>query len=310
VRIGLLDLKLLIIFNAVMAELSITRAAKRLGMSQPALSNALARLRDILEDRLFIRGPDGMRPTPRALELAVPVADALRQLQAAVEQRGFVPAEADRTFRLSMSPHASTVLLPPLMERLRKTAPGVQIRVVPKNNSRIVSMLDSKEVDLVIGMIPDLPRRFSVAELFHDRFVCVMRSEHPLSRTPMTLRRFVNAQQVVITATGDEMSLFDHKLKALGFTRPVSLVVNEYLAGLMVIAHTDLITGLFSRILRLAESFSALKICALPLPIDPVPIRMAWHGGLSNHPSYDWLREEIISVSSSIKGDSRSANSA
>jgi DNA-binding transcriptional LysR family regulator len=300
VRIGLLDLKLLIIFNAVMAERSISRAAKRLGMSQPALSNALARLRDILEDRLFIPGQGGVRPTPRALELAVPVADALRQLQAAVERREFVPKEAERTFRLSMSPHASTVLLRPLMERLRRSAPNVRVRVVPKRTPSIAELLDSNEVDFVVGMIPELPRRFSAAPLFEDGFVCVMREGHPLARGPMTLERFVAAQQVLISATGEETSLFDDKLKALGYVRPVSLVVNEYLAGLTVVASTDLVTGLFSRILAVAEQASALAIQARPLPMEPIAIRIAWHAGLTNHPSFDWLREEITAVGAAV----------
>jgi DNA-binding transcriptional LysR family regulator len=308
-RMGPLDLKLLIIFDAVMTERSITRAARRIGMSQPALSNALARLRDVLDDRLFIRGSDGMRPTPRALELAVPVAHALRQLQAAFDQRTFVPAEAERTFRLSMSPHASTVLLPSLLERLRRTAPGVRIRILAKNNTRIVPMLDSNEIDFVVGSFLDLPKRFSSVELFRDEFVCVMRRDHPMSRGPMTLDRFNGAHHVLITATGEEGSLFDDILRDLGYVRPISLIVNEYLAGLLVIARTDLITGLFSRIFHIGESFRELALQSMPLPIAPLSIRLAWHPGLRNDPAYDWLRDEIIAVSGEIASYERPAPS-
>ena len=301
------DLKLLIVFDAVMAERNITRAAKRLGISQPALSAALARLRDVLDDRLFIRGADGMKPTPRALELAVPVADALRKLQSAVEQRIFVPAEADHTFRLAMSPHASTVLLPPLMQRLRAKAPGVRIRVVPKLNARIPAMLDANDVDFVVGFSPELPRRFSVIELLRDEFVCVMRKGHPLAKQKMTLERFSNAHHVLITAGGEETNLFDDDLRDVGRKRPISLSVNEYLAGLLVISQTDLITGLFRRILHIAQHFNDLAIVARPLPMAPRSIRLAWHEGLSNHPAYDWLRDEIIAVSAELKASSRSS---
>jgi DNA-binding transcriptional LysR family regulator len=204
-----------------------------------------------------------------------------------------------------MSPHASTVMLPPLLERLRRTAPRVRIRIVAKNNTRIVPMLDSNEIDFVVGSFLDLPKRFSSIELFRDEFVCVMRRNHPLSEGPMTLERFARAHQVLITASGEEGSLFDDVLRDLGHSRPISLIVNEYLAGLLVIARTDLITGLFSRIFRIGGAFCDLALHSTSLPIAPRSIRLAWHAGLRNDPAYDWLRDEIVAVSGEIAGYER-----
>jgi DNA-binding transcriptional LysR family regulator len=270
-------------------------------MTQPALSNSLARLRDVLGDQLFIRGQNGMRPTPRALELAVPVGQALRQLQAAFEQRKFVPSEAEWTYRISMTPHASTVLLPALLERVHAAAPRVQIRIVPKDNRTIWTMLDANEVDFVVGVLPDIPKRLKAIDLYEDSFVAVMRRGHPLSRRTISLTTFAGADQVLITATGGDSSLFEEELKLSGYRRRIRLIVNEYLAGLMVIDRTDLITGLFGRIFDLVSGFEPLDLISKPLPMNRMPVKLAWHPGLSNHPAYDWLREQLVAVSKSVQ---------
>ena len=296
----LLDLRLLSIFDAIMTERSLTRAACRLGMSQPALSNNLARLRDVLNDKLFIRSSAGMRPTPRALELAVPVSHALRELQSALEQRSFVPAEAERTFRLSMSPHASTALMPLIMQRVSRQAPNVRFRVLPKNNLSVWSVLDSNDADFVVGVVPEIPKRFDAIELFQDEFVAVMRKGHPLARGRLTLTTFSAQNQVLVTGTNRDFSLFDDQLKLLGHSRSISLTVTEYLAALLSISQTNLMTALFRRTLTPLKKIMTLPILSRPLPMDPLPVKLVWHPGLSNHPAYDWLRGEFIAASRSI----------
>lgn len=292
-NVARIDLKLLIIFDALMTERNVTRAAERVGMSQPALSNALARLRHFLKDDLFIRSPEGMRPTPRALELAVPVGHALRQLQEALEPRQFDPGTARRSFRLALSPHTELVLLPHLIRRLQDEAPGIDLHVFPKSNALVAAQLDANEIDFAIGAIPDAPKRFMRLDLMQDRYHCIMRPDHPLAHEELTVERYLEARHVLVHPVGAFSDLVDAALQKRGLARKKTLTTNQYAAAFEIVAHTDLTTTLLGGIYQVLKNNYRYGMVAKTAPVPPLTISLFWHEGLTNHPAYDWMRDKI-----------------
>src|SRR5690349_17340166 len=176
---GIFDLNLLIVFDAVMRERNVTRAGQSIGLSQPAMSHALNRLRYMLKDELFVRTPEGMVPTPRAEQLALPLRNALSQLQMALEPEAFVPAEAERRFALAVNNYAAVVLVAPLVAAVTVSAPRVELDLRPSGTLDVVERLDRGELDAVIGTFDSLGERFAQRALLDDPFIAVMRRGHP-----------------------------------------------------------------------------------------------------------------------------------
>src|ERR1700679_549436 len=170
VNLGAVDLKLLVVFDAIMTERNVSRAGARIGMSQSATSNALNRLRELLADQLFIRTGSGMQPTAVALRLTTPIHEALQLVRSALEPSLFDPSNSTWTYRLAISDHASIVMLPSLAEHLARVAPGVRLVLRPKVNAEVAGQLDANEIDFAIGVIPALQRRFNRASLFRDSY--------------------------------------------------------------------------------------------------------------------------------------------
>ncbi|MFI4981590.1 MAG: LysR family transcriptional regulator [Nevskiales bacterium] len=300
-NIGRIELKLLVVFDAVFTERSASRAALRLGMTQPAISNALNRLRAVLRDPLFLRGPDGMRPTPRAIELATPVGHILRELEVAVEPASFVPAEARWSFRIGVAPQAGVVILPELLDRLQRAAPGVNMHVRPPDGQHFPALLDNDEVDLVITVTSNPPRRFSSVRLYEERYVAVMRRDHPLSHGRLSLQRFAAARHIMISHLAQMRNLLDDTLARYRLHRDVRTVVTDLVAGVGIIARTDLITGLFQRTLDSLGEFQNGAVVQRALPIPPYEVVMVWHEDLKNHPAHHWLRQQIIDIAQQFR---------
>lgn len=290
------DLNLLVVFDAVLAERSATRAGQRLGLTQPAISNALARLRRLLGDELFVRGSEGMRPTPRALELAVPVRQALVQLQDALEPAAFIPAEARRTFNLSMTDYTASLILPPLAQRLAATAPGVDLRLRPNTNVNAAALLDGNEIDFAIGGFPDHPARFRSLTLFEDSYVCAMRRGHPLARAALTLEEFVAAKHLLVTLTAEATGIVDRVLEGRGLRRRVAMTINQFLLAPLIVGHSDLIITLARRTAEGCAAVYGLHLVAVPLELPPARVMLLWHERLSRHPAHEWLRATLVDI--------------
>src|SRR2546426_4705049 len=184
------DLNLLVVFDGLVQERSVTRAGRRLGMSQPALSHALNRLRYLLKDQLFIRTPKGMAPTPRAEQLTLPLRQALADMQRALEPEAFVPAQANRRFSIAINNYAAIVLAAPLVAAVSAAAPLVQLDLRPSGTLDVFDLLDHGELDLAIGTFDNVGERFGSAALLEDRFVAVMRRGHPAGRGTVTATAF------------------------------------------------------------------------------------------------------------------------
>lgn len=289
-----LDLNLLVVFDALMTDRNVTRAGERVGLSQPAMSNALSRLRAYFKDDLFVRGPDGMRPTPRATELAPGIHAALGTIDAALDPVRFDPAEAVRTFRIETNDYVVATYLPQLMALLAREAPGVDVRVTPQTGLTF-ERLDAQDIDFGISAFGDPPERFGSQALAEDVYVVLMRKRHPLADQNLTLNRYAAAQHLLVSPRGDPRGFVDTALAEKGLTRRVALTVNQFSSAAPVVARTDLIVTIPKRIADLMVPAFGLteKPSPVPGPRAFSAIAVIWHKRLGEHPAYVWFRDAL-----------------
>jgi len=291
------DLNLLRVLDAVLRERSVTGAASRLGLTQPAVSNALARLRRTLDDPLFVRTPRGMDPTPFAQALAEPVHRALGLVEVALTQRaGFDPAGSNRGFRFYMSDIGEIFFLPPLIERVRKTAPGVRIETVALPLAEIPAALATGELDIAVGFLPALPPPVRSRRLFRDPYVCMMRVDHPRIGATLTRREFVAASHVLVSSMGSGHRVIEEALERHGIARRIALRVPHFTVLPTVLERTDLLLTIPLRIARELEKRGRLKALRLPVPIPAADIGLHWHERVEREPGSVWLREMMIGL--------------
>lgn len=289
------DLNLLVALDALLAERSVTRAARRVGLSQPAMSNALARLRRTFDDPLLVRSGASMVPTPRALSLAAPVREALSTLELALESLGdFEPAQARRTFTLAASDYAQLVMLPRLVQRLAERAPRVGIRVAPAMGAdRLRQEQERGRVDLAIGVFPHLPPGHQHLRLFTERFVTVARAEHPALEAGLDLDAFCALRHVVISPRGDGPGMVDRALEHLDRQRTVGLRIPGFVAALSVVARTDLLLTVAERVLTDAPG---LAVYPPPVALPAFAVGMVWHDRTHHDPAQCWLRRTVAGL--------------
>ncbi|MDP1829257.1 MAG: LysR family transcriptional regulator [Archangium sp.] len=287
------DLNLLRVLDALFVEQSVGRAAARLKRSQPATSNALARLRDALGDPLFVRGRTGMVPTPRALALRGPLTIALRQMQEALSPaQAFSPDTGSHTFVVGASDHAQLIVLPQLM-KVFVQYPRLRLRVVPLPRDFPLAELEAGELDLVLGAF-DLapgdraPRGLKRQLLLKERFVLVGRKKHPALKHPERLD--LSLPQLHVSPRGGVQGRFERKTK---LQRNVVLFTPHYLVAPWVLSTTDLLAALPERVaLRFAEAFP-LQVASLPIAHEPMVVQQLWHPLRQHHPAHRWLREQV-----------------
>src|SRR2546430_11638418 len=228
------DLNLLVVFEAVMQDGSVTRAGKRLGMSQPALSHAPNRLRYVVKDQLFIRTPTGMVPTPRADRLALPLRHALAEMQRALEPETFVAAQANRRFSIAINNYAAIVMAAPLVAAVAAAAPLVQLDLRPSGTLDVFDLLDSGALDVAIGTFDTVGERFGSAALLEDRFVAVMRRGHPAGRSKLSAEAFGALAHLAISSSGDDTGFIDRSLATRGARRRIALRLPYLSAGALL----------------------------------------------------------------------------
>jgi len=292
-----LDLNLLRVFDAVLRERSVTRAGHRVGLSQPAMSNALARLRQRFGDPLFVRTPDGMNPTPCALRLADPVRQALDLLDAALrEQAGFDPGTTTRTFRFHMSDIGEVVFLPPLLERLKRDAPGARVEVAQYPVDAIREALETGKIDIALGFMPELGGGIARRRLFRDRYVCLAREDHPAIRRSLTPAQFRTVRHVLIASSGTGHEVVERVLGEQGLLGHIALRVPHFMVVPMILARTDLVCTVPW---QLAEAFRAMgrfRAHEVPLAIPSFEVRLLWHERFEQDPGSRWLREQLLEL--------------
>jgi len=300
-----LDLNLLRVFDQVMAERNLTRAARNLSMTQPAVSNALNRLRDALGDRLVTRSGYGVEPTPRALALWPSIADALRQLESSITPGQFVAAEATTTFTVALADATAATLMPGLVETMERDAPGVTVRCQPLATRDPRRLLDEGQVDIAVGFFPavlaDLTAQaqaggmaaFDHQRLYDGRYVCVMRKDHPLARGPLTLKRFCEARHMLVSFSGRPYGFIDEALASLGRSRRVVLTVNQFFTAGRVVETSDLLTVLPRHFVDVTGRAEALVQRDLPFDVPPVHVDALWHRRQGQRGDHGWLRQAL-----------------
>ena len=291
-----IDLNLLVAFNALMNERNVTRAAIQTGVSQPAMSAALSRLRILLGDPLFQRSNAGLIPTPRARDLASPIAAALQQIeQAMIAQPGFKPETARVTFKLGLQDYPTVVLLPTLMQALEQTCPGVSLNVVSFNDrNAAVDLLDAGAIDVAIGVPPtNRDARILTRPLLRDEFVTIVSSEHRAAREPMDLQTYLDLQHVLVSPEGQLHGLVDQILAQQGKQRRLVLTVPSIFAVPAVIAHTHMAATILKRVALHSQTSHQLMLFSPPLLLPEIEFDLIWHRRSGNSPAQVWFRELI-----------------
>lgn len=292
------DLNLFVAFEALMAERSVTRAARRLGVSQPAVSEALGRLRLLMGDELFVRTPAGMAPTPRALAAAEGVAEALEGLrQAAQAGAPFDPARTRDCIRICADGYAEIIVLPLLVGRLRAEAPGLDLRMVAADSRAALGLIDAGEAEMAINAFGRaLPKRFEQTGLLRERAVCLSRRRHPALGCGLTLQAYVDLPHVAGSITGAvNRTVVDRALSAVGRRRRVAVTVSNYLA-LPAVIQAGLIATQPERIARRLADIGGLEIHEPPLDLPAWSVDLVWGRGAARNPAAAWLRGVIGEV--------------
>lgn len=299
-----LDLNLLRVFNAVMTEQNLTRAASTLAMTQPAVSNALKRLRDVLGDELLVRTAHGMKPTVRAEELWPVIRRALSDLEAAVMPETFDLSKAQVTFRMAMSDATAALWLPSLVRAIERHAPYLTIRMVPLTTREPRPLLLRSDIDLAIGFFPGVVAQLAGGpetpirheRLYSGEYVCVMRNDHPLAKAELTIDSYCAANHLLVSFSGRAHGLVDDVLTQMNRSRRVVLTVNQFFTAGRVVASSDLVTVLPRHLIASTGMQDALTAKPLPFALPEVHVDMLWHERDSRSPAHKWLRTQVTSV--------------
>ena len=292
-----IDLNLLVVFHELYKERRVAAVAESLGLTQPAVSNALSRLRRMMGDELFLRTGRGMEPTPYATHLAEPIAQALATIRDSLErQLEFDPAASVRKFTIAMTDLGEIHFLPRLMHRLAEVAPGVTISTVRNTSVVLSDELESGRVDIAFGLLPQLKAGFFQRLLFRQRYVCLFRKGHPLDKESMSLEDFESAQHVLVVAAGTGHATVNDAIERRAVRRNVRLSVPHFVALGHILASTDLIATVPERYVR--ESMAPFNLTYLPVPV-PVPefdVNLFWHARFHKEPGNQWLRSLIAEL--------------
>ncbi len=293
---GKLDLNLVVIFDAIMREQSITAAAQRLSMAQPSVSNAVARMRYSWNDPLFVKQGRGIRPTPRASQLWLQISEPLETISSAITPRQFEPDHSTRRFRIALTDGMVTLIWLSLRKIVERHAPGIDIHAVPYKGDG-ESLLLNADVDLIFDYYSGASQQVHSKWMFDNHFVCVMRAAHEFATGDFSLDKFVQAEHVLVSLTGDPSGVVDTILGELNLTRRVVMTVNSFAGAIELLKETNLITVLPYPAVAQAIANGDLIFRASPIDVPPARISMAWHHRQNHDPGLRWLRgvlDEIV----------------
>ena len=288
-----IDIRLLMVFDAIYKTRSVTAAADGLDLAQPAVSVALAKLRNHFGNPLFVRTSNGMEPTPFSEGLVQPVREALDAVEKVLGHRGeFDPASAERSFRISMADISQLVLLPRLWEALRETAPGIRIEIVPMS-SDTARLLESGEADLAVGFVPQLEAGFHQQTLFMQNFVCMLARDHPRIGDSLDLAGFEAEDHAVISSSGAAPGILEREIARQGITRRVVLKIPSFLGAAFVIEHTDLLLTVPRRLGDVLQGRGAFRFLPVPFPLPEYEVKQHWHERFHHDEGNRWLRRLV-----------------
>ena len=303
------DLNLFIVFDAIYTEANLTRAGQIVGITQPAVSNALARLRETFNDPLFVRTAQGMVPTPMAQNIITPVRSALQLLRVSVqESRSFVPEQATKTYRISMTDLTEAVILPHLASRIRRMAPNINIDSFLVKRRETTKELAAGRLDFAIDAPLNTDTQVRHVKLFEDHHVCVMRPGHPLAKKErITLDDYLAQSHIHISSRRNGLGHVDLALGKMGLHRRVVLRSQHYQMAPLVMESTDMVMTVHERFAK------RHNLHAVALPIDDVPpieTHLFWHESTDQDPANRWMREQIIELSQKLVRDYQKSKDA
>jgi DNA-binding transcriptional LysR family regulator len=298
-NLGNIDLNLLKVLDALVSERNVTRAGKRLGRSQPAVSNALQRLRKLVGDDLLVRGPNGFVLTPRAEAIREPLREAIALMEGClVEEPQFDPAKAGGVFRLSTPDRLSIAVLPPLLDRLQRLAPNMALQLLTADRKQALDLLDEDRTDLALGWFDEKPSHLHAELMLEDKLYCVFRRDHPIMKRGVTfdIATVLSFPHLVVSATGQRMAIFDDLLLRHGLRRHALVAVTNFTAVPQLLSRSDMI-GVFTELA--ADVFrKSFKLMKRPVPIDigGIATNMIWHARHDRDRKHAWLRQQIKAV--------------
>ena len=310
-NISRIDLNLLVYFDVLLRERSVTKAANQLSITQPAMSNGLKRLRELFNDPVLVRTSDGMTPTKRALELQPVVRDVLSRLETAIQPKTeFDPASSERTFRIMASDYAESTLLIEVLRRLTQQAPNITLDIITPSDVTFHDVEHGK-VDMAINRFEELPLSFHQKVLWYDTFSCVLNKSNP-AHAEFNLDNYLNSQHIWVSKTGfgvgvgvdpnevQKLGWVDAELNKLGKKRRIKIFTRHYHVALQLAREQNLVATLPSRAARIYQHDPNMVICDPPFDIPPIALKMAWSALLQHDAGHIWLRRLIMDVADSL----------
>ena len=306
-NISRIDLNLLVYLDVLLRERNVTRSAVHLGITQPAMSNGLRRLRTLLDDPLLIRTSEGMTPTERALELQPQIRDVLSRIERAVEpQRSFDPATASRVVRIMASDYAESTLIPSLLSRLATDAPQITLDVLTPSD---VSLEDVEQgrVDMLLNRFRDIPESFHQSTVWQDDFSCLISADNPLNHN-FDLDNYLSGRHVWVSKTGmgasvgmnpqdsQRLGWVDEALKAVGRERHIAVFTRHYLVAALLSQQADLIATLPTQLARLQLYNPHVRLHKPPFDIPSFELKMAWSPLLHHNAYHQWIRRLVVDI--------------
>ncbi len=298
-----IDLNLLVVLEALLAERHISRAALRLHLSQPAVSHSLGRLRQLLDDQLLVRGQGGLVLTARAHELSGPLAEALAQVRILLGPTGFQPATARRTFRLAMSDYGALVVLPRLLRAVRKAAPNIDLTVTQASREAMTAQVADGEIDLALGVFAYQPEEMRSAELFEESYACMVDAATVRDTGRLDAVAYFARSHVLVAAHSERVDAIDAAAAKAGGRRKIACVLPHWSVAPALIAGTNLVLTTARRSLAALENDPRFAIFAPPFPLPDFTFRMMWHSRTDADPGHAWLRERVTAAAASQESD-------
>lgn len=301
INLARLDLNLLVAFDALMTERSVTKAAARIGLGQSAMSHNLARLRTLFEDELLTRSAAGMQPTPRALELVDPVRIVLANIEALVYRAGeFDPRTADRVFRIGLPDSIEVLVGPKLLAHVCAEAPGIRFRFYSTDERRLLDEIDADHIDLGIGIgtFPDGQVHHKRRILSIDSYLCMFDAEKVGLEPPISLDDYVRLPHILTSLRRGERGVVDDALAKLGLVRKIAVVTPRFVAVPLLVASSPVVTTMHARLARYFANQLGLALSPPPIELPEVTVSLLWHASYDSDPGHAWLRKTIAEIGS------------
>jgi len=300
INLSRIDLNLLVAFDALLAERSVTKAAARVGLGQSAMSHNLARLRQLFDDELFVRSPEGMRPTPRALALADRVRVTLSDIEALVTRADeFDPANTERTFRIALPDSVEMLIGAKLLAMGCEEAPGIRFRFYSTDERQLLDEIDADNIDLGIGIgtFPDGQVHHKHRLLVTDTYLCMFNAKKVGLKPPISLEDYVRLPHVLTSLRKGERGVVDDALEKIALSRKVALTTSRFVAVPFLVAGAPVVTTMHARLARIFARELGLVLSRVPVELPEVTISMLWHASYDGDPGHEWLRKAIVRAS-------------